>query len=336
MIQHTVMSRRRLIGAVSAGLLAWPIGALAQGAGRLPRPCFLIFEPGTVQSPSARFDPFFLSLRDLGYVAGRTIIIDYLSADDRTERSPDLAAECVRLKTDIIAASTTPGAQAAKSATRMVPIVMLALGDPVGTGLVDSLARPGGNVTGVSSMTTGLAAKRLQLLKEVVPRVSRVLVLAHLVDPIAPLQVKALQEVAPSLGVTLHVRDVRTADDVSAAFDTGAKERANGLLTTSGSIFLVQRARVVELATRHRLPAIYPYSVFLAHSDGLMAYEIEASELYRHAAMYIDKILKGAKPSELAVQQPTTFKLVINLKTAGALGPTVPPSVLLRADEVIQ
>jgi putative ABC transport system substrate-binding protein len=213
---------------------------------------------------------------------------------------------------------------------------MLALGDPVGTGLVDSLARPGGNVTGMSSMSVGLAAKRLQLLKEAVPGVLRVLVLAHLVDPIAPLQVKALQEVAPSLGVKLLIRDVRTADDVSAAFDAGAKERANGLLTTSGSIFFVQRARVLGLAARHRWPAIYPYSTFAADGDGLMAYDIGASDLYRHAAMYVDKILKGAKPSELAVQQPTTFKLVINLKTAGTLGLAIPPSVLLRADEVIQ
>ena len=262
--------------------------------------------------------------------------VEYLSADGRTERFPALAAECIDRKSDIIAVSTTPGAQAAKSATRTVPIVMLALGDPVGTGLVTSLARPGGNVTGVSSMTSGLAAKRLQLLKEAIPGVARVLVLAHLVDPIAPLQVKALEEVAPSLGVKLLVRDVRTGDDVPTAFDAGTKERVNGLLTTSGSIFFVQRARVIELATRHGWPAIYPYSTFAADSDGLMAYEIDTSDLYRHAAAYIDKILKGAKPSELAVQQPSTFHLVVNLKTARALGLAISPSVLLRANQVIQ
>jgi putative ABC transport system substrate-binding protein len=331
-----MVSRRQLLGVASVSLLASPSRAEAQRAGQRPRLCFLSLEPGTVQSPSPRFDAFFQSLRDLGHVAGKTITIDYLSAEGRTERFPALAAECVRLKTDIIVASTTPGARAAKTATRTVPIVMLALGDPVGTGLVDSLARPGGNVTGVSSMSSGLAAKRLQLLKEAVPAVSRVLVLAHLLDPIASLQIKAMQDVAPSLGVTLHIRDVRTADDLPVAFDAGASEQANGLLTTSASIYLLHRVRVAELASRHRLPAIYAYSIFAVDSDGLMAYEIGVSELYRHAATYIDRILRGAKPSELAVQQPTTFELVINLKTAGALGLVIPPSMLLRADKVIR
>jgi putative ABC transport system substrate-binding protein len=213
---------------------------------------------------------------------------------------------------------------------------MLALGDPVGTWLVNTLARPGVNVTGVSSMTSGLVAKRLQLLKEAAPGVSRVLVLAHLLDPIAPLQMKALQEVAPSLGVTLHIRDVRTVDDITPAFDAGARERANGLFITSASIFLLQRARVVDLAARHRWPAIYPFATYAADGNGLMAYESGTSDLYKHAAGYIDKILKGAKPSDLAVQLPTTFKLVINLRTADALGLTIPPGVLARADQLIQ
>ena len=169
-------------------------------------------------------------LRDLGYVDGQTITIDYLSADGRGERFPALAAECLRLKADIIVVSTTPATQAAKNATRTIPIVMIALGDPVGTGLVDSLARPGGNVTGKTIMVSELAAKRLALLKEAVPKISRVLVLSYLVDPIAPLQVKALKEAAPSLGVTLQVQDIRTADDLPAAFETGARERAEGLL----------------------------------------------------------------------------------------------------------
>ena len=329
-----VERRGFIVGTLS--LLAAPLAAEAQRGGSLPRLCFLSLEPGTAQSPSPRFEAFFQGLRDLGYTAGRTITLDYLSADGRTERFPALAAECVRLKPDVIASSTTPGAQAAKRATQTVPIVMLALGDPVATGLVDSLARPGGNVTGVSSMTSGLAAKRLQLLKETAPGVSRVLVLAHLIDPVAPLQVQALQEAAPSLGVTLHIRDVRTAADVPAAFDAGARERANGLLITSGSIFFIERARVVELAARHRWPAIYPFAIFAADGNGLMAYEAGTSDLHRHAAVYIDKILKGAKPSDLAVQLPTMFRFVINLKTAKALGLTIPPAVLARADEVLQ
>jgi putative ABC transport system substrate-binding protein len=188
----------------------------------------------------------------------------------------------------------------------------------------------------MSSLATDLAVKRLQLLKQAVPKISRVLVLAYLVDPITPLQVKTLKEAASSLGVTLHVRDIRTADDFAAAFDAGAREGAEGLLTASASIFHVQRARVTELAGRHGLPAIYPFSVAAVDSGGLMAYEVIESDLHGRAALYVDRILKGAKPSDLAVQQPTKFKLVINLKTATALGLTISPSVLLQADELIQ
>ena len=227
-------------------------------------------------------------------------------------------------------------ARAAKTATRTIPIVMIALGDPVGTGLVDSLAQPGGNITGMSLMVPELAAKRLGLLKEAVPRLSLVLVLSYLTDPIAPLQVKALKEVAPSLGLTLQIRDIQTAEDLPAAFEAGVKERAEGLLTTAESIFRAERARVTELAARHRLPAIYPYSAFVTDAGGLMAYEIDDSDLHARAATYVDKILKGSKPSDLAVQQPTKFKLVLNLKTAKALGLTIPPSLLQRADQVIE
>jgi putative ABC transport system substrate-binding protein len=321
---------------VSGGLLAAPLAAEGQQAGKIPRLCFLTFDPGTAQSPSTRFETFFQGLRDLGYAHGQTITIDYLSPDGRSERFPELAAECLRLKADIIAVTTTPAAQAAKNATRTIPIVMVALGDPVGTGLVDSLARPGGNVTGMSQMVTGLAAKRLELLKEAVPGISRVLVLSYLVDPIAPLQVKALKEAAPSLRMTLHIHDIRTADDLPAAFEAGAKERAEGLITTAESIFRAQRARVTELAARHRLPAIYPYSAFAVDNGGLMAYDVIDADLHRRAATYVDRILKGTKPADLAVQQPTQFKLVINMKTAKSLGLTIPQSLLGRADALIE
>jgi putative tryptophan/tyrosine transport system substrate-binding protein len=213
---------------------------------------------------------------------------------------------------------------------------MIALGDPVGTGLVDSLAQPGGNVTGMSQMVSDLAAKRLELLKEAVPGISRVLVLSYLADPIAPPQVKALNEAARLLGVTLQVQDIRTANDLLAAFDTAASERADGLLTTAESIFVVERARVSELAARYRLPAIYPYSIQVTDAGGLMAYDTNYPDLLNRAATYVDRILKGAKPSDLAVQQPTKFALIINLKTAKALGLTVPHSLLTRADEVIE
>jgi putative tryptophan/tyrosine transport system substrate-binding protein len=249
--------RRGFIVTLGGAAVTWPFAARAQQPKKIPRLCFLTFDP--TLSRTTRFGPFFQGLLDLGYVDGQTITTDYLSADGRGERLPALAAECLHLNADIIAVSTTPAAQAAKNATRTIPIVMLALGDSVGTGLVDSLAQPGGNLTGMSHMVPEVAAKRLGLLKEAVPGISRVLVLSYLDDPIAPLQVKALKQAAPSLGVTLQIHDIRTGDDLPAAFDHGAKEHAEGLLTTAESMFVVHRARVTELAARYRLPAIYPY-----------------------------------------------------------------------------
>jgi putative tryptophan/tyrosine transport system substrate-binding protein len=330
------LKRRELLTLIGGAAAAWPLAARAQQPKNVPRLCFLTFDPGTLLSRSPRFDAFFQGLRDLGYVDGQTINIDYLSADGQGERFPKLAAECLRLKADIIAVSTTPAAQVAKDATHTVPIVMIALGDPVGTGLVDSLARPGGNVTGMSQMVPEVAAKRLGLLKEAVPGISRVLVLSYLDDPIAPVQVKALKDAAPSLGVTLQIHDIRSGDDLSAAFDDGAKEHAEGLLTTAESMFVVHRARVTELAARYRLPAIYPYSIQAVDAGGLMAYDVNNSDLFRRAATYVDMILKGVKPSDLPVQQPTKFEFVINLKTAKTLGLTFPPGLLAIADKVIE
>jgi putative ABC transport system substrate-binding protein len=326
--------KRREFITLLGGAAAWPLAARAQTPRNIPRLCFLTFDP--TASRSTRFAAFFEGLHDLGYVDGQTVSIDYLSADGHGERFPALAAECLRLKADIIAVSTTPATEAAKKATRTIPIVMVALGDPVGTGLVDSLAHPGGNVTGMSMMASDVAAKRLELLKEAVPGISRVLVLSYLADPIAPLQVKALEKAAPSLGVTLQIRDIRTADDLPAAFDDGARERAEGLLTTGESIFVAERARVSELAARYRLAAMYPYTIQVADAGGLMAYDINYPDLERRAATYVDKILKGAKPSDLPVQQPTKFALVINLKAAKALGLTISESFLLRADQLIE
>jgi len=211
---------------------------------------------------------------------------------------------------------------------------MHSLGDPVATGLVASLARPGGNVTGTTLMASGLAAKRLGLLKEIVPRSSRVLVLSYLVDPIAAPQVKELESAAQSLGVKLIVRDIQTADDLPAAFAAGAREGAQGVVTTAESIFVVQRNRVVQLAAKHRLPGMHPYRL-MVDAGGLMAYDSWTPNLPR-AAAFVDKLLKGAKPSDLPVEQPTKFELVINMKTAKALGLTIPRTLLLQADQVIE
>ena len=324
--------KRRAFLILRGGLLAAPLAAAAQPAGR-PRLCFLTFDPGTPQS--SRFDPFFQGLRDLGYMDGHSITIDYLSAGaSQAVGFPALATECLHRKADIIVVTTTPAAQAEKNATHTFPIVMHSLGDPMATGLVGNLARPGGNVTGTTLMASGLAAKRLGLLKEIVPRISRVLVLSYLVDPIAAPQVEELESAAHSLGVTLLVRDIRTPDDLPAAFDAGARERAEGVLTTAESIFVAQRKQVVQLADQHRLPGIYPYKL-MVDAGGLMAYDSYTSDLQRRAAVFVDKILKGAKPADLPIELPTKFELILNLKTAKALGLTIPPSLLQRADQVI-
>ena len=318
--------------AVALAIVTLPLALEAQQAGKLPRLCFLTFDPGTLRS--TRFVPFFQGLSDLGYRDGQTITIDYLSADGRAERLPKLAAECVRLKADVIVVTTTPFAQAAKDATRTIPIVMLTLGDPVGTGLIDSLSRPGGNITGVTTMSPGLSAKRLELLKAAAPRISRVLVLAYLVDPIAALSVEELKKAATSLGLRLQIRDVRMAEDLQAAFDAGVKERADGLLVTSASFFIVHRARLTELAARYRLPAMYSNTLF-ADVGGLMTHDASRPPLEVSTATYVDRILKGAKPADLPVEQPTKFELTISTKTAKALGLTIPHSILIRADQVV-
>jgi putative tryptophan/tyrosine transport system substrate-binding protein len=329
-----VTRRDFAISVLGAAAVAWRHGAHAQT--KVPRLCFLTFDPGTAQSPTTHFKAFFERLREFGYVHGQTLAIDYIAAEGHTDQYPQLAAECVENNPDIIAVTTTPGARALKRATQTIPIVMVALGDPVGTGLVDNLAKPGGNITGTSLMTSALAAKRLQLLKEAVPGVSRVLVLAYLVDPISPLQVQALREAAPSLGIALQIQDIRSADELPAAFEAGIKEGAQALTTTAESIFRAERAKVTELAASHRLPAIYPYAAFALDSGGLMAYEVIDSDIHRSAADYVDMILKGAKPADLPVQQPVHLRIVVNLKTADALGITIPATFIARADEVIE
>lgn len=330
------MSKRRfrhLTLLLALAVFALPLVVDAQQSGKIPRLSFLTLHPGT--TPASRFTPFFQRLRDLGYVDGRTITIDYLSADGRNERFPTLAGECLRLKADIIVVTTTPATQAAKNATRTIPIVMIPLGDPGGTGLVASLARPGGHVTGQTFTASGLAAKRLALLKEAVPQISHVLVLTYLVDPIAAPQIKELESAARSLGGKLMVQDIRTPDDLPAAFDAGIRGHTEGLLTTAESIFAFESKRVVELAARHRLPGLYPYRV-VVDSGGLMAYDSYTPDPLGRTATYVDKILKGAKPSDLPAEQPTKFELIINLEAAKALGLTISPSLLLRADQIIE
>jgi putative ABC transport system substrate-binding protein len=318
-----------------SGLVA-PLGGEAQQTPRVPRICYLFpGPPGTGVDAPAQRTWFLAGLRDLGYVEGQTITIDRLYAEGHFDRFPSLVAECLRRKPDIIIAGSTPATVAARDATRSVPIVMTPLGDPVATGLVASLARPGGNVTGQTFMATGLGAKRLELLKEAVPGISKVSVLSNPPDPIAPLQMKELQKAAPSLGVALQVRGIREPADFSPAFAATLREGAQGLLVTAETIFLTHRARILEFAARHRLPAIYTSRGWV-DDGGLMSYGPVFSDQYRRVATYVDNILKGARPSDLPVEHPTKFELVLNLKTAKALGLTIPASVLARADQVIE
>lgn len=307
--------------------------AHAQQTRPIPRLCFLTFDPGSLQS--TRFTEFFDALRDLGYVDGKTIAIDYLSADGRPEKYPANAAECVRRRADVIAVSTTPAAQAAKKATQTIPIVMIGLGDPIGAGLIDTLSRPGGNVTGLTFIAGALAAKRLEIMRELSPGISRVLVITYPLDPISKPQIESMKNAAASMGVTLYVQGIRTAADLPSAFDAGSKVHAQGLITTVESIFAVNYARVIELAAKHRLPAVYGNPQY-APNGGLMSYAADFAVLRASAASYVDKILKGAKPADLPVMQPTRFKFEINLKTAKALGITVPRELLLRADTVVE
>ena len=337
-VPRTRLSRRaqHCVTLATFALLLIPTASEAQHSKTIPRVCFLTFEPGTLQTRSPRFDAFFQALRDLGYVDGQSIHIDYLTAAGDGERFPALVDECLHRKADVIVPSTTPAARAAKEATHTIPIVLMALGDPVGTGLVESLDHPGGNITGMSLMVPEVAAKRLELLKEAVPGISRVLVLSYLVDPIAPLQIKAMTQASKALGMTLIIRDVRSADDLNPAFETGIKDGAQALIITGESLFVTLRAQISELASRYRLPGMYPFSIQVVDGGGLMAYHVVDSDLHIRAAGYVDKILKGAKPSDLPVQQPSSFHLAINLKVAGELGLTIPPTFLARADEVIE
>ncbi len=274
-------------------------------------------------------------LRQFGYSEGQNIAFEPRWAEGRYDRLPDLAAELVRLKVDVIVASISQAARAAKQATARIPIVMVAVVDPVGFGLVKSLARPGGNITGLSNLNPDLVAKHLELLKETVPRVSRVAVLWNAANPIEVRLWKSRQAAAQALGLRLVPVEVRSPDDFAGAFSAMTRERPEALHLLGDPLILGHRRQVVEFATKHRLPIISDISEF-TEAGGFMSYGVNLPELFRYSARFVDKILKGAKPGDLPVEQPTRFELVINLKTAKALGLTIPQSVFIRADQVIQ
>jgi putative ABC transport system substrate-binding protein len=329
------MERRRFIEVIAGGLLAAPLAAEAQPAASLPRIGYL--SAGSLSDP--RFPRFLQAfrqgLRELGHVEGQNIAIEFRWAEGKADRLPGLAAELVRLKVNVIVAVGTPAVQAAKLATETIAIVMVAVGDPVAAGFVASLARPGGNITGLSTMAPELVGKQLELLKEVVPKVSRVALLGNPANPNHAQQVRGAQDAARALGVQLQPLEARDLTEIDHAFATITTERAGAVIVLVDGMLLNHRTRIADHAARRRLPTVSGQSDH-AEAGGLMAYGPSLSGRFRRAATYVDKILKGAKPADLPVEQPTTFELIINLKTAKVLGLTIPQSVLGRADEVIQ
>ena len=280
-------------------------------------------------------DSFLQGLRDLGYIEGQTILIEWRYAEDKPDRFPELAAELVRLKLDVIVAANATALGALRRATTTIPIVMAAAGDPVASGLVDSLARPGGNITGLSQMNPDLAGKRLELLNEIVPKLSRVAVFWNPQDQMSTISWNELQPPARSLGVQLQSVEIRSSGDFDKAFEDATRARAGALAIMPAPVFVTDLNRIADLAAKSRLPSIFHVKEFV-DSGGLVAYGTDRSELFRRAATYVDKILKGAKPGDLPVEQPTKFEFVINLKTAKQIGLTIPPNVLARADKIIK
>jgi putative ABC transport system substrate-binding protein len=324
------MNRRTAIRRLATFFLTTASFAEAQQPKKVPRIGYL--STAFRESPNAK--ALRQGLRDLAYIEGQNIAIESLSAEGNVDRLPTLAAELVRRKVDIIFAAGAPAGRAAKNATRAIPIIFIGSTDPVASGLVASLARPGGNVTGFSTGAQGLYGKRLEIIKETVPRITRVGVLWNPIDPSTGL-FKEIRAVAQELGVQVQSLEVRSFNDIDRAFEAATKAQAGALVVAQQAPMNVNQKRIVELAAKRRLPAIYADTDWI-QAGGLMSYGPSSTDLYRRSAIYVDKILKGRHPSDLPVEQPIKFELMINLKTAKTLGLTIPPMVLMRAERVIK
>ncbi len=327
------MSKKFFCLALGAMLLALGIPAQAQEPPKVPRIGFLI--SSSPSALSARIEAFRQGLRELGYVEGKNIVVEYRWADGKIERLPDLAAELVRLKVDVIVSAGPTVTRAAKEATSTIPIVMGFDTDPVGNGFVASLARPGGNITGLSSLAPRLSGKQLELLKEIVPKLSRVAVFGTSTQPGTAQASKVTELAAGAFGVQHQYLDVGDPKDIETVFQSARKGRADAVLVLASRVLTSQRTQLANLAVKYRLPAIYPQSEWI-EDGGLMSYGVSFTDLFRRAATYVDKILKGTNPTDLPVEQPIRFELVINLKAARQIGLTIPPNVLARADKVIR
>jgi putative ABC transport system substrate-binding protein len=326
-----IVHRAAAVLALAFSSLAAPPAVDAQHPQRLYR--IGLLEPTSAATNAANLNAFRQGLRELGYVEGQDFAIEYRSADGREERYPHLSAELVRLKVDLILTRGTPATLAAKNATGSIPVIMTSIGDPVGPGIVASLARPGGNVTGLTSVATELYAKRVELLRELVPRAARIAALFNMGNPAVPPQWKEVETAARSLGIQPQLLDVRKREDLGPAFEGAIRQRADALVVGLDTLLQANQRLIVDLAAKHRLPAVYATSEF---AGGLVVYGVNYPEHYRRAASFADKIFKGAKPADLPIEQARKFELVINRGTAKALGLMIPPSLLLRADQVIQ
>jgi ABC-type uncharacterized transport system substrate-binding protein len=335
MTQEAPMTRR-LIGllvALALNLLLAPLAAEAQSPAKVYRIGLLcLFSPATGESKAESFRQ---GLRELGYIEGQNIRIESRWAEGHHERLAELAADLVRLEVAVMVTESTPAALAAKQATQTIPIVTAAIGDPVAVGLVASLARPGGNVTGVTMFASEPSGKQLELLKEAAPQTTLVAVLWNAANPVHIHHLEGIKAAAQSLGLTLQAVAVRTPSDFDRAFEAMASMRPSALITLADGMLLDNRTHIIAFAAKSRLPALFPDREF-AETGGLMTYGPNLAANFRRATTYVDKILKGTKPADLPVEQPTKFELVINLKTAQALGLTIPPTLLFRADEVIR
>jgi len=323
--------RRREFIKITVGLVSLlPPAAWAQRIWRVG-----MLETQSAEANATNFAAFRQSLTGLGYVQGRNLEIDYRSANGEAERFSQLAAMLVAAKVDVIVTRGTPAVRAAQTASSTIPVVMAASGEPLTTGIVESLARPGGNVTGLSAFTNELIPKRIELLTETIPGIKRVAFLQDMANPVSQSQWEELKSAAHSARLEAVLLDIRNSNELAPAFESASAQRVDALLVGNDTVTQANRRQIVELAVQHRLPAIYATREFV-EAGGLMVYAVDYADLYRRAAIYVDKIFRGAKPSELPVQQPDKFEFVINLKAAKALDVTVSPTLLARADEVIE
>ena len=330
------MDRRRFVGVVAGGLFAAPTVIAAQPTAKVPTIGMLL--PGTAPlpgQPAPPLDAFRSGLRALGYVEGKNVIIEPRWSEGRDERFSELAKELVRRNVAVIVTQATPAVLAAKAATRTIPVVMAFAGDPVGIGVAASLAHPGANITGLSTLDAELDGKRIELLKEAVPGLTRVAILWSANDTGMTLAFSRVEDAARKLGLSVESLAVRDADALPVAFDTARSRQSQALIVTAQPFIQRNRAQILELVVKYRMPAMYTLRGFV-DAGGLMAYGPILPDMFRRAAGYVDKILRGGNPADMPIEQPTKFELVINLKTAKALGLTIPQSLLLRADEVIQ